>query len=418
MSNIEDRLRDAFRADAQTVPPHTVRPFESPTAWQPASKRERRVLVPLSAAATLVLIVAGAVVAPRVLPGSDDGHAVATGLAAGYPGGQIPTATRPAYLIAIVPGRPSGHSAPVLEVVSVATGRVTGTIAPPAGGQAFAAVASAGSNGRFVAETSARASCTTRFYTFTISAQGRPTPLTALIGFSVQGQPTAPEGSASFAVRSGLRFLAYSTVPCAIKNPRKYTGHLGVILVQPNQVQQVAWSFTYPAAPTSLSLSADGSLLGLVSAPSKPLHGTATSGDDSVWTLRVESSPPGPLGSRYHHVVRPLVGANSEVLSPNGTLAFVSTLRYAKSDPFMRERINAYSTATGKLISVVHEFPDDGFEGPNLGLDPSGRYLLVSGWNDVVHPTRRHQVDGIDLATGRYFKVPGSAADHAISTAW
>ena len=67
MSNMEDRLRDAFRTDAQSIA--IVRPFESPTAWRPDRERptrERRVLVPLAAAAALALIVGGAVVAPKL----------------------------------------------------------------------------------------------------------------------------------------------------------------------------------------------------------------------------------------------------------------------------------------------------------------------------------------------------------------
>ena len=106
MSNMEDRLRDAFRADAQTVPPHIVRPFESPTAWRPDRERptrERRVLVPLAAAAALALIVGGAVVAPKIWPRSDHNNAAATGLASGFPGGKVPATKRPAYLVAVVP---------------------------------------------------------------------------------------------------------------------------------------------------------------------------------------------------------------------------------------------------------------------------------------------------------------------------
>ena len=95
MSDIETRLREAFRADAATVRPGTIRPLDETTArpavtgWRPGSQAARRgprFAIPLAAAATVAAVVLGLViVVPRVwtgsAPRSSAGRQVPAGLA-------------------------------------------------------------------------------------------------------------------------------------------------------------------------------------------------------------------------------------------------------------------------------------------------------------------------------------------------
>ena len=89
MSDIETRLREAFRADAATVRPGTIRPFE-PAAGRPAAtegkprpgaaSRASRIGIPLAAAVMVAAVVLGLViVVPRIStgaprPASGPGH--------------------------------------------------------------------------------------------------------------------------------------------------------------------------------------------------------------------------------------------------------------------------------------------------------------------------------------------------------
>jgi hypothetical protein len=81
MKDIEDRLRDAFDADAQSVRPGSIRPFSRPARADSAGGQRqfggaervsrRKLLIPLAAAVAVVLVAVGSVVGiPRIWPGS------------------------------------------------------------------------------------------------------------------------------------------------------------------------------------------------------------------------------------------------------------------------------------------------------------------------------------------------------------
>lgn len=183
--------------------------------------------------------------------------------------------------------------------------------------------------------------------------------------------------------------------------------------------KSAAWTYRSPATPTSLSLSADGSLLGMVSNPS---NGTRLSGItyNSAWVLPADAAP-GQLGQRYRRVLgsptwTPVAGAlspTSTVLSPTGAVTFAITIPAAGEKPgqMWRETLRAYDTSTGQPIRVLRVLPRLKYlEDPSLSPDTSGRFALLSGWNDYV------QV--LDLATGRFTRVPGTADQYVGSVAW
>ncbi|HEY3907812.1 MAG TPA: hypothetical protein VGM14_28170, partial [Streptosporangiaceae bacterium] len=282
MSNMEDRLRDAFGADAQTVA--TVRQFESPTAWQPTRERQPRgrVMVPLAAATALALIVAGAVVAPKIWPRSDQNHPATSGLAGAFPGGRVPSTTRPAYLVAVVPQAGNVFDTR-LEVISTKTGRVTGSIASPGPGLFFAAVARYSAQAFIVEVGRSSRACKTSFDLVSVNKVGHP-GLTTVLGSTVPGSPTMgyDTRSGALAASPGLRVFAYALNAC-----RGSSGEIAVVRPAVTKgghtTTRSTWPFVYPAQPESLSLTSNGGLLSLVSNPSDRHAGTTTSKNNSVW---------------------------------------------------------------------------------------------------------------------------------------
>jgi hypothetical protein len=412
MSNMEDRLRDAFRADAQTVA--TVRQFESPTAWQPARERparERRVLVPLAAAAALALIIGGAVVAPKLWHRSDDNHPAATGLAGGFPGGRIPAATRPAFLVAVVPKAGNVFNTR-LDVISTKTGRVTGSIASAGRGLFFAAIARYSAHA-FIAEVGRSSrTCKTSFDLVTVSKAGHP-GLTTVLGSTVPGSPTMgyDTRSGALAASPGLRVFAYALDACGNESAGEIAVVRPAVTNGGHTTTRSTWPFVYPAQPESLSLTSNGGLLSLVSNPSNRHAGTANAKHNSVWGLRTTGR-----GGTLHSIVKPSNRIMSGALSPTGAVTWVVT--QTSTSPRTQAKIIAYQTATGKRITLIHKFAAGKFDvGPTLSLDLTGRYGLISDWQDIGQP-RQHSIDGIDLVTGKIFTIPGNAGDQATSTAW
>ncbi len=81
MNRLEDRLRDAFGAAAETVRPDAV----ASMAGRPSAARTRR-LAPLTAAAAVAVVLVGAsVITPLVLAGGQHAHSSATGGAQSSP---------------------------------------------------------------------------------------------------------------------------------------------------------------------------------------------------------------------------------------------------------------------------------------------------------------------------------------------
>jgi hypothetical protein len=405
MSNMEDRLRDAFQADAHTIA--TVHPFESPTAWKPAIQfREGRVMGPLAAAAALALIVGGAVVGSKLWHRSDDKHTAATGLGGAFPGGRVPKAAVPSYLVAVIPRSKQARNSR-LDVISTKTGTVTGSILPSKRGQYFTAVAAA--NGQFIAQVTNDNVCETWLYSFGVSKAGKPTALTSAYGSPVPGFPTQgyETEAGALAVTPDAKIVAYGATKCS--------GPGGVVGVfRSASDRATSWHYVLPASPESLSLSADGNLLELVSNPSKP-HVEVNPRRNAVWSLNARGRG-GSLDASYRRVVKPPNPIASAALSPTGAVTFVVT-RSSGSPRVVA--INAYRTSTGKHLFLIGDLLSSKFDiGASLSLDPTGRYALISDWRNISNPPSQHPVVGMDLSTGRVFMIPGSAADQAISTAW
>jgi hypothetical protein len=410
MRTIEDRLRDAFRTDADTVRPDTLRPFpdrdhvpDRGSRWlRPVRAQARgRLIIPLTAAAAVAAIAVGAaVVGPGLRPAR--GNHPAGGLAAPDPGGRLPPGATPRFFVASVYA--DHGNATELEVVNSATGQVTGRLARPAAHRYFAGVAALGSDQTFVA-AAVGVRCDTWFYRFTLSAQGKPTGLTPL---SVAEVPGRLSTAASLTVSANGKVLAYASQKCTGKVSRQYLGQVGVVNLAASTT--TTWRFRWPATPTNLSLSANGSLLAMVSNPSNGTAGQALE-FNSAWVLRTDSAP-GPLAQHYRKVVGPPAWPTGAALSPTGKVTFALLPTFHRKAPHWQLTLSAYQTATGRLIRQWHIFPrlHTMTEEPGIVPDVSGDHFLIFSWTNLP--------EKLDLATGRLVQVPGQASVPPGGVAW
>jgi len=435
MNSLEDRLRDAYHAAADTVKAETLRgapdrgagrdsargalPAESRRAGdssrrsrldRPGWSRGRMLGVPLAAAAAAAAIaVTSSIAVPRVFSGQPAREqAPVGGLAQGYPGNRLPGAAPPRFFVSIQPSTSNVDYATTLSVFNSATGRLVGRLASPVPNRYFQTVAALGNDRTFVVAASpGQASgkwrtCGTWLYRFRLTPQGRPVGLTLLMpklaGFAY------PNALAASADGSTVAYDVLNCVETRAGVVRDY-GHVGVLNVPSDRVKN--WIYKSPAIPVSLSLSADGSLLDMVSNPS---NGTRAGSDswNRAWLLHTRAAP-GQLGQRYRKVAGPPEGVAAAVLSPTGSVTDAITISSARNSS--RLTFGAYQTATGRLIRQLRVFPRLGstFE-PGLSPDISGRYVLVYSWTD--------RLELLDLRTGHNSFVPGTAQPDAWSVAW
>ena len=286
VEQVEERLRDAFRAAAEAI---TARDLPGPPTprdrswvarrlpeWTPRA-RVRAVIPVVAAACVVAIVVAATLVAPRVLAGPP-GRGAATGLA-GAP-----------QFFAGLTGMPQDNA---LNVYRSATGRVVASVPAPRPDREFEAVARLGGDRSYVAAAVASSrACTTQLYRFTIGPGGRPSGLIPLSVPQITGVVMELTGSADGNV------LAYKVGGlCA---PHLLTG---VIHLATRQI--TTWSYgsrgLQPPMDGDLSLTADGSALGFMAGSSANPYGLT-----NVWVLPT-NAPGGPLTRHARKVLHLLL---------------------------------------------------------------------------------------------------------------
>jgi hypothetical protein len=398
MRAMEDRLRDAFGAAAETVtaldlpgPPTTAgrsRAARGLQAW--ASRARMPALVPAAAAACVaVIIVTATLVVPRLLAGPPAGRA----------GSALAGAPRFFAGIANPPGQYPPST--VLNVYRSATGRVIASVRPPIPGHGFQAVARLGSDRTYVAAVVANhRNCTTRLYRFTVDPRGRPSRLTPLSVPQVTGTVAELVGSADGNV------LAYTAGTCGLH------GHMVAGVIHLATRQASAWPYPSrvgrrPATFGSLSLTADGSVLGFLAGPVSPLAA------QEAWVLPT-SAPPGPLAHRARMVLHLRTGVFRTLLNSTGSQMYLETLSALRGGVVV---LGLYSTTTGKRIRLVGRLAPGGlnFAAPHISIDAARQQVLAYGYPD---PSR---VTVMNLTTGRRASITAAYldVDGAITTvAW
>lgn len=386
MNATEDRIRDAFRADAETVRPGSLRGLPDP-GTRPAPRRRparmsaRRVLVPLAAAAAVTAIaVAASVLVPH----------------AGRPsmpqaGGQImPAAVGRALAgpgAAVAPPRffvgTNGYNA---EVYNARTGKIVARIASPKG-TSIEDSAATGNDRTYVIAAVSRAACETFFYQARLTAQGRVASMTPLSVPRVAGHIGFP--AALFASADG-RVLAYAASTCGATGeaggllPAGHGDHgwIGVVDLATGKAR------TWPVQPLKLNA--------LALSPTGRMLAFTYGGPESSMRVLPADAPPGPAAQRSRAVAVIPTGQFSIGFSPAGT----AVLAYVGLGPDRGTALVAYDIASGRLLGAVHAWRtyDAGPQG-GFSVALSGRYLLVYGFN-------RRIAMRIDLATGRAAWVP------------
>jgi hypothetical protein len=267
---------------------------------------------------------------------------------------------------------------------------------PLTGGYYFQAVAALGNDRTFVAAASQGRGhgCSTVLWRFALTPKGQPTGLRPLL----PKMPGELAYNTSLAASADGRVIAYATNNCT----RRLAGQVVVIHLATAAVR--TWSTRFPSYPHSLSLTADGALLGFVSNPTSGPP-VASPPADSAWVLRTGSRP-GPLADHYRRVLHVPNGVSSAVLSRSGATLFAVT----PEGPDHRN-VGAYVTATGRPIGLLH-VPPRPFRNPySLAADVAGDYAIVC-------MIQLNDIQELNLATGQHRPVLVNPDDSPLGIAW
>jgi hypothetical protein len=194
----------------------------------------------------------------------------------------------------------------------------------------------------------------------------------------------------------------------------------GVIHLATGQVT----TWTYPATAGSLSLTADGSVLGFLAGPS------------DVWVLPTRS-PAGPLTRHARKVLHLRTGVFRAVLTNTGSRVYVETGTAPREGAVV---LGLYSTTTGKRIRLVGRISttpprsasrpqppstrqpalppaapiSPAFSELSVTMDAVGRHLLIYGYPGFRGVTE------MNLASGHQASIPTAqppVTDSAFTTA-
>ena len=322
MNTLEDRLRDAYRAAAETVRPEEILPGAILSPPDHARRRARRtgrtgpgpsrirVLIPLAAAVAVITVAAVvAVLLPRAAPGLGRGKPTA---------GQTTPAllTTPAYFVVL-----NWSQHPSMFVANATTGAQGARISLPFPATDLVSVAT-GDGQTFVVAATAPEGCTTTLYRFSLAANGTPSPMTPFT--NVAGQISDPW---DMAVSAGSRFIAYQTMACshlspeqllkAAKHGQTQRGHLSVLNTVTGRTKQ--WTYQtrlneFLPGTGNVSISANGSVVGF---SNKVIDTSAPAGSLAAHARVVATN--GEFGPST------IIGGLN--VSPDGTNAYFETFR-------------------------------------------------------------------------------------------
>jgi len=383
VTTVEDRLRDAYRAAAETVRPGSIGGpgFRAPTADRPPRtcrrlSRTRVLALPLTAAAAVTAIaVAASMLGQHVPPGPG-----------GHPGYQHSPATKLPYFFVMDYNRTY-----VFQSVNAATGAVVPIHLPFPERQVDAVAEGEGST--VVIAVSPKA-CSTTLYRFTLTPAGRLTGMSPLL--TVPHQRLSAWG---LAVSENGRFVAYQGLPChppgqpaSRTGPNSLgTGYLALANVSTGRTKR--WTFPVGSTQTGgITLSADGSTIVF---GSRLLHAGTPAGSLAQRAYSV----PGGFGQGG--------SVASDNLSPDGKTVYFASFSSGTriSEPTHSLAIWAYTIAT-KRIRLVHTLPGDMVDPDPISLDPTGRYLVAAY---SQRNSRDVRMLVYDLRTGAVHDLPHSA---------
>jgi hypothetical protein len=386
VNTIEERLRDAFRADGEAIRPETIRPAPAARGGQPgpqltaaaplgapgaAGHRASRILLPAAAAAAVTLIIVlTAVLVPRATPSGHGGGSQPSAAAPGYP----------RYFVALNPDN-NGRR---LDVRSAVSGALVGSVRPPHG-STFSSVAT-GNGTSFIAATWGPGACQTGFYRFRLRRGGRPTALSLSAG-------PVRSLDLDLAVSRDGQTIAYLGDDCA---SGKVPASSFLTVLSTATGQQKRWTYPRQQDVESLSLTADGGKLSYNVAETKLFP--------AITGLLATGARTGRLAAHSHIVARgaqfaPGTDIPANVLTPDGRTLYFST---NPTGAGLSWQLRAYNVATGQL-RILHRFPGSSF---TVQVDPAGRYLLLDSELGSTLSTPR--LARLDTVTGKLSYLPAA----------
>jgi hypothetical protein len=414
-SDVEDRLREAYRAAAETIPPDGIRnPREPVTVIAPGRTRRGqrlraargRILVPLAVAAAIVVIAAGV---PALLSGRTPAAPGPSGGAGTTPAPPAsPTAkatarpekTRPPTTLAIPPGTPpfflttDGGPGTTLYVYQTDTARLVARVTLPHPGDDFYAAAATSDPLYYVVAVGHAYTCGTRLYAIRLSPDGQSAVYQAL------SVPTLPEDVSSLAVTYNARSLAYAGEYCT--DPSGGQGDIGYVNLATKAISR--WTAPKQEDIGSLSLSASGGEIGFTVGATKLFQAEAG--------LLATDAPAGTVAERAQVIVsagqlKP-AGTVPEgaMLSPDGRTMYVCGAGVSVGNAPPPATPDPLLTFTGGKLKHTAHLAGAGSCG--LSLDPSGRLLLAQTSGGYGTGTPALQL--IDVATGKTTALPVPAA--------
>jgi hypothetical protein len=423
MSTLEDRLRDAFRADADLVGPDGIPDAPPPRPARKApgrpGSRRTRALIPLAAAAAVIAIAAGLSLAvPRLSRSSgpateSSGPTPTTSIApasgqirsqaGSAPGpalgpatprevtGSVPLPGVPRYYVTIDQAL-NNHPPVSLGVRDTATGKLVGQVNSPPGAS-FEAIAAPAGDSTFVTAVESSSGCSSQLDQFQVNDQGQPGPLVPL-HIAVPG--SYPEFG-DLAITPDGRTIAFSTYHCGGPD-----GELGVIDLATRRV--AVWPYSGATLnPAGLSLSANGGLLVYDTMPGARILST--------------SAPAGSLSERSRPVSRTAGWAG---LSASGDSLYSCAISPSSVPP---PRIGTVTSDTSSLATgdqqVVARWRNVSFPQCWATLDSSGGYLLVQ-YQESWPRADWVRAAVIDIRSGRSTNIrfPASVFYSPFDVAW
>jgi hypothetical protein len=255
MNLIEDRIRAAARAAAETVAPDSVPPLELPAAtrrrwlrsghsgsamWTPWATR----LAPVAAALAVLAIVISMVIVSHTERGSSAGSATAAAAPPGIPAGPpaawyVVRGLIPRYFVAL-----TSSDAVVRRTID---GRTVATIEPSRPGGTVVAVTAAGDDRTFVLSEQGRDRKAVTFYRFWLNASGQPGALTRLPmsvadGKTMTGLALSPDGTQiAIAIAPGGGIQQVKLYPVGGTSVRTWSATGGTI-GDPFETRSLSWT--------------------------------------------------------------------------------------------------------------------------------------------------------------------------------
>jgi hypothetical protein len=397
VNTLEDRLRDAYRAAAETVrpdaihqdailsPPDHARRRARRTGQTGPRPSRRRMLIPLAAAGAVIAVVATvAVLLPQAAFGPGSGKPTS--------GQTTPVVlSTPAYFVGL-----NWTTHPSMYVINAATGVRGARISLPFPRTDLTSVATG--DGQTFVVAAATGSCSTALYRFTLAANGTPSPMTQFT--TVTGQISDPW---EMAVSAGAQFIAYDNLACgqqinSVAEQNNAKGYLSVLDTVTGHIKR--WRFRNDMPGTNVSISADGSVVGFSN------------------VVVDTDAPSGSLAARGRVVAtNGEFGASTIVgglnVSPDGKTAYFGTFQDAHNKPVWTSwQLRTFDLATGQTRLLSNARGTQG--GPAaVTFDPTGRYMIVESvvnTGPATEPVPTTKLALVNVATGQVTELNASWA--------